>query len=67
MADLRRWASDVDARNAEFRHRVDEALDAEIDAHGGWVTDGRRAEIIDDVRAHLLNQLRRFGGAETWR
>ncbi|MCX2963170.1 hypothetical protein [Gordonia aquimaris] len=63
LADLRRWAADEDARNAEFRRRVDEALEAEIEGRGGWVTDERRAGIIEDVRADMLAQLRRFGGA----
>ncbi|AZG45630.1 hypothetical protein [Gordonia insulae] len=65
LADLRRWAVDVDARNAEFARRVAEAVDAEIDGlRGGWLPDGRRDEIIEDVRAHMLAQLRRYGGAE---
>ncbi|MBD1320546.1 hypothetical protein [Gordonia hankookensis] len=62
LADLRRWATDENARNAEFRRRVDEAFDAEIDGRGGWLTDERRTQIIEDVRANLLAQLRRFGG-----
>ncbi|MDL9945632.1 hypothetical protein QSJ19_08530 [Gordonia sp. ABSL11-1] len=63
LADLRRWATDENARNAEFARRVDEAIDAEFDdLRGGWLPDGRREEIIEDVRAHMLAQLRRFGG-----
>ncbi|WAC57574.1 hypothetical protein [Gordonia sp. SL306] len=61
LADLRRWATDENARNAEFRRRVDEAFEAEIDGRGGWLTDERRTQIVDDVRANLLAQLRRFG------
>ncbi|WP_232716100.1 hypothetical protein [Gordonia metallireducens] len=62
FADLQRWATDEHARNAEFRRRVDEAVDAEMDAAGGWLPDGRQAQIIEDVRAHMLEQLRRVGG-----
>lgn len=63
LADLRRWATDENARNAEFARRVDEAIDAELDdLRGGWLPDGRREAIIEDVRAHMLAQLRRFGG-----
>ena len=63
LADLRRWATDENARNAEFARRVEEAVDAELgDLRGGWLPDGRRQEIVEDVRAHMLAQLRRFGG-----
>ncbi|ROZ88963.1 hypothetical protein [Gordonia sp. OPL2] len=61
LADLRRWATDENARNAEFARRVEEAIDAELDdLRGGWLPDGRREQIIEDVRAHMLAQLRRF-------
>lgn len=61
LADLRRWAVDPVARDAELWRRVDEAVDAELEAMGATVSQTRLDEIVVDVRVYLAEQLRQFG------
>ena len=61
LADLRRWAVDPVARDAELWRRGDEAVDAELEAMGATVSQTRLDEIVVDVRVYLAEQLRQFG------
>ncbi|GAB24010.1 hypothetical protein GOPIP_061_00170 [Gordonia polyisoprenivorans NBRC 16320 = JCM 10675] len=62
--DFERFCADPDARLAEFRRRVDSAIDAELDADAHarafGIGEQRRHIIVEQERATFLDELRRF-------